>query len=284
MDIKHTDLALEAAEIYRDGRPEGEIDGARLREKNSRGFAVTEVTVFKDSAAKELCKPKGNYITVDIGRFLKRGDGSFPDAVEVIGGLIREQLGGAAPESALVAGLGNRAVTPDVVGPAAADMVLATRHLVESSPEDFPFFNKVSVISPGVVGTTGIDSGSLIKAAADMARPAAVIVVDALCSASPDRLCKTVQVTNTGIIPGSGVGNAGSEISEKTMGVPVIAIGAPTVMSLKAAADVPEGVSDMFVTPRDIDIKAAEISKLIAYSINYALHKNLSVSDIDMLV
>ena len=294
MHIEHTDLAMEAKSIWENSASETtSLKGVKAAEEKRVDFTVTTVEVLDDEGAAALKKPIGTYITVDIAPYLGRRSASFERICNVISEILRNMINIDKNAGVLIAGLGNRAITPDCIGPETADMILATRHLKKASPEEFAFFRPVSVISPGTVGTTGIDSGDMIRSAASSSEPAAVIAVDALFSADPSRLCSTVQITDTGIIPGSGVGNAGSEVSRKTMGVPVVAVGVPTVTSVFSAARAMFGQDeqcvdsdsrDTVVTPRDIDRKTHEAAKVVAYAINMALHRGLTVGDIDMLL
>jgi spore protease len=176
---------------------------------------------------------------------------------------------------------------------------MVTRHLVEKLPDEFGSMRRVSVLISGVLGTTGIESADFIKAVVQKLNPDRVLVVDALASRKMSRICRTVQLADTGIVPGSGVGNSRAAINKEMLGVPVTAIGVPTVVDAATlAADLAEqaGAQDlsvdelsqygggMIVTPREIDANVADISKLIGYGINRALHKNLSIDDINMFL
>ena len=192
----------------------------------------------------------------------------------------------------LVVGLGNRAITPDAVGPQVQAHTLATRHLVAAMPEQFGAFRPVAALAAGVLGTTGMESGELVQAVCRAVRPAWVIAVDALAARSVERLCRTIQLSNAGIVPGSGVGNHRFALDEQTLGVPVAAIGVPTVVyGATLAADLlghePQGLGeagDLLVTPKDIDSQVADLSKVIGYGINLALQPQLSVEDVELLL
>lgn len=176
----------------------------------------------------------------------------------------------------LVAGLGNEAVTPDAVGPEALRNLIVTRHLKRTMPEVFAPFSTVSAIAPGVLGTTGMESAELLAAAVRQIQPDAVIAVDAVASCEPERLCAAVQLSTAGITPGSGVGNARAAIDRTTLGVPVLAIGVPTVMDLGGRrmkdGTIPGG---MILTPRDIDAKIKLLGRWIGLGIDLALHEGL---------
>ena len=198
-----------------------------------------------------------------------------------------------------MAGLGNRAITPDGIGPKTADHTMVTRHLVEQLPEHFGAFRPVSALAAGVLGTTGMESGELVAAVVERIRPACVLAVDALASRSLRRVGRTVQLSDTGIIPGSGVGNARKALNRDSIGVPVIAIGVPTVVDAATlACDLlseagrgdldPAALSGagegLVVTPKDVDAQVADLAKVIGYGINLALQPGLSLADIELLL
>ena len=190
-------------------------------------------------------------------------------------------------------GLGNRAITPDALGPKVHDHTLVTRHLVEGCPEHFGGFRPVAALSAGVLGTTGMESGELVQAVCRRLEPACVVAVDALASRSLKRLCRTVQLSDTGIAPGSGVGNHRAALDRASLGVPVLAVGVPTVVDgatlaadLLGTAELPplgEG-RDLLVSPKDIDSQVSDLAKVIGYGIGLALHPGLRVEDLDLLL
>ena len=265
-----TDLALESKRLA--SADTGELEGVKAEEFVHNGFPVTRVSIVNQAGSDKLCKPIGDYYTLELDKLIRREENSFSDCVSALGGIIGRLLGKVS--NILVIGLGNAAITPDAIGPWAIDNVLVTRHL-KDLPE-FARFSSVSALRPGVLGTTGLEAAKITKLVAGEVKPDAVIVIDALASAEPERLCRTVQITDTGIVPGSGVGNARAELSKNTLGMPVIAIGVPTVTDA--------AVPGMIVTPRDIDRSARDAAKLVGYGINLALHEGLTVEDIDMLI
>ena len=299
MMIRRTDLASEAHELWRQGAEETtELAGVRARTVREKGFEIETVDVLDEAGEAALGKPKGTYISMELTPMLGREEGAFNRAAELLAeklkGLLRLEKG----EPVLVCGLGNSAITADIIGPAAAKNTLATRHLTEQMPEEFSAFRPVAVVEAGVLGTTGIESAEIVEAVVKKVRPAAVIAVDALAARRMARICRTVQLSDTGIVPGSGVGNARRELSRKTLGVPVIAIGVPTVVDAgtmaadlmeqagigeRSPADFAEFGGQMVVTPRDIDSRAAECARLIGYGINMALH-DISADDVTMLL
>lgn len=175
----------------------------------------------------------------------------------------------------MVVGLGNRAMTPDRIGPLCCEKILVTNHLVERAPEQFGSFRPVTALAPGVLGTTGVESAQVAGAVAAAVEPVCVIAVDALAATGVERLCATVQLSDTGISPGSGVGNHRQGLTRESLGVPVLALGVPTVA---------EAEGGMFVTPRDIDVRVAECAKVMAYAIDLALQPGLSLEDLEALI
>ena len=272
-----TDLAVEE----RENLGSGELEGVAARAYDSRGFRVERVEVLNDEGAKKLCKPTGKYLTISARSLIERKPEAFTNGVETLAELIRELLPFPG-ELTLIAGLGNAVMTPDAVGPLTVENVLATRHLKQSMPDDFAGLSPVCAFTPGVLGSTGIESAELLKSVCGYVKPAQVIAVDALAAASLERLCTTVQLTDAGIVPGSGVGNNRAAVSRETLQVPVLALGVPTVVDAAAFSD-DEAAKGMFVTPRDIDASVRTMSKLLGYAINIALHNGLTVADIDML-
>ncbi len=274
-----TDLAAEQRELTPDS---GRLRGVRASEESRNGFDVTVVEILDEEGEKALCKPIGKYLTLGLEPLVGRASDAFEDAANLLADLIRELLGPDSGKGTLVAGLGNDEMTPDAVGPLAVNSVIATRHLKRGMPEDFAGFSNVCAVKPGVLGATGIESAELLRSACSAADPARLIAVDALASASLDRLCRTVQLTDAGIVPGSGVGNDRAAVNKASLGLPVLAIGVPTVVDASAFSDSPNAAG-MFVTPRDIDSSVRDVAKLIGYGINLALHEGLTIADIDML-
>ena len=295
MFAKRTDLALEARELWKEGGGAGKLSGVKSRRRKSEGYPVTEVEILDAQGAEALGKPVGTYVTVDLTSYWRRGTEFFPRAVRAVGGELKPLLPDQG--SALVVALGNAAMTPDAVGPLAAESILVTRHLLSSMPRQFSGFRSVAVFRTGVLGTTGVESAEAVRGLVDRIRPAAVIAVDALASRRRARLCTAVQLSDTGILPGSGVGNHRAALDRETLGVPVIAVGVPTVVDAATlAADLLEegGVSmdedalrnghgGLMVTPQDIDAQVRDLGKVIGYAVNWAL-QNLDIEDMDALL
>ena len=287
-----TDLAVEAIENHKTAAA---LPHVRQSDRTLEGFAVHEVRILSEDAAREIGKPQGRYLTFELDALIRREEDAFPRACKALSTLLRELLPHPNDGPVLIAGLGNRMITPDAIGPQTADHVIATRHLVAQSPAIFADWRPVSALAPGVLGQTGVETGEVICGVLDRVRPAAVIAVDALAAGRLSRLLRTVQLADTGITPGAGVGNARAALNEETLGVPVIAVGVPTVVdgatlaheiSSQLGQPACEALDDLsqpvMITTRDIDREVADISRMIGYVVNMALHPHLSVADIDL--
>lgn len=287
-----TDLAVEAIENHKTAAA---LPHVRQADRTLEGFAVHEVRILSEDAAREIGKPQGRYLTLELDALIRREEDAFPRACKALSTLLRELLPHPNDGPVLIAGLGNRMITPDAIGPQTADHVIATRHLVAQSPAIFADWRPVSALAPGVLGQTGVETGEVICGVLDRVRPAAVIAVDALAAGRLSRLLRTVQLADTGITPGAGVGNARAALNEETLGVPVIAVGVPTVVdgatlaheiSSQLGQPACEALDDLsqpvMITTRDIDREVADISRMIGYAVNMALHPHLSVADIDL--
>ncbi len=297
MAQRRTDLAVEAHQLWREGAGEADsLPGVRAVEEDREGFAVTTVTVSSPEAARALGKPEGVYITVELDGLLRREEDAFRRAAEAVADCLKPLLPEDGP--ALVVGLGNRAVTPDLIGPLAVDHLLVTRHLVEQVPEHFGHLRPVAAAAPGVLAATGVESSLTARALARELKPACVIAVDALASRSLDRLCRTVQISNTGVAPGSGVGNHREALDRESLGVPVFTVGAPTVVDGATLAldlleragktgldrgDLPAG-DGFFVTPREVDQRVADLGKALGYAVSMALNPSLTVDELTLLL
>lgn len=287
-----TDLAVEAIENHKTAAA---LPHVRQSNCMLEGFAVHEVRILSEDAAREIGKPQGRYLTLELDALIRREEDAFPRACKALSTLLRELLPRPNDGPVLIAGLGNRMITPDAIGPQTTDHVIATRHLVAQSPAIFADWRPVSALAPGVLGQTGVETGEVICGVLDRVRPAAVIAVDALAAGRLSRLLRTVQLADTGITPGAGVGNARAALNEETLGVPVIAVGVPTVVdgatlaheiSSQLGQPACEALDDLsqpvMITTRDIDREVADISRMIGYAVNMALHPHLSVADIDL--
>ncbi len=279
MDYR-TDLALERRELIADSVP----DGVLFNEEIIDQVKITRIEIKTDEGARALSKPIGNYITLDLPS-LKPNPNECEKEIE----LISKELKPLIPKGCvLVAGLGNHNITPDAIGPKTVEFTLSTRHVADSMPQFN--FRPVAAVAPGVMGQTGIETGDVIKGICDKIHADCVIAIDALASKSTHRLGRSIQISDTGICPGSGVGNARRELSQQTLGVPVIALGVPTVVdALTVALDANGGelsgqkdssLNSLMVTPREIDSLVLSVSRVIALAIGRALQPDLSVSDL----
>ncbi|MBR4092736.1 MAG: GPR endopeptidase [Oscillospiraceae bacterium] len=260
-------------------------EGISKEEKTKGNCRIITVDILSDKASEEIGKPKGRYITI---RFNDINPENFENTAEYIS----EEISSLIPDGkALIACLGNRNITPDAIGPLASEKIIATRHISDELPElkEFSSLRQVSVITMGVLGQTGIESAEIVKAVANDTKPDFVVVIDALACSDTERLCRTIQISTTGISPGSGVQNSRKELSEKTLGIPVIAIGIPTVVDMHTIAEnltnspPDENKENMMVTPRDIDKLVERASKLIAFSLNRSLFSEFSFKELEML-
>lgn len=285
MRITRTDLALEGVEQLRQGGDISRLDGVCAAEYSRHGYGVTDVRVATKQAAEAVGKPEGRYVTIDLRPYFRREEGFFARAVGCLASELRTLLPGVGEDwPVLVAGLGNRGMTADAVGPLALESLLVTRHMVRSLPRQFRGFTPVSALAPGVLAATGMEALELLRGAVQATGCAAVIAVDALAARSRERLCATVQLGDTGLIPGSGVGNHRKAIDKTTLGVPVVAVGVPTVIAAHLLGDGQPEDDPLFLTPRDIDGKVRELGRVIGYGVTLALQEGLSVEDVTGLL
>lgn len=315
-----TDLAVESKALYREDK-QIEVKGVEV-EKLDYGSSVdvTRVVIKDDHGSEAMGRPIGEYITLEC-RALKSADADLKDEVSKVLAKELRKLLPEISENTLVVGLGNWDVTPDALGPKVVSKILVTRHF-------FKMYNKdtdddmacVSAISPGVMGVTGIETSDIIKGIVEKSHPSLVIAVDALASRKMERVSTTIQLTTTGISPGSGVGNARNALNQDALGVPVLAIGVPTVVDAatmtndiismviksvkkEANADINimgalEGMDEnekyalikevldpyganVIVTTKEIDKTIADISQIIANALNIALHPGIDLKDVN---
>ena len=293
LEQRRTDLALEAHALWHAAAKNESIDGLRVTECCRRGCGVTTVRVESETAARALGKPRGTYVTLDL-RACRARTRWLDGAAGVLGAELRALLPREV-RRALVVGLGNRAMTPDAVGPRSTDHILVTRHL--AADESFSALSAVSVLTPNVLGRTGVEAAELVRAAAQTVQPEVIVAVDALCAQRLGRVCMTVQLSDAGIVPGSGVGNHRLALTRETLGVPVIAVGVPTgvdaatlTRDVLEEAGAPElepealrGHKSVTVTTRDIDAQVEELARLVGFGIDLALQPALSLSDVRAL-
>lgn len=288
---RRTDLAVEERELFGE-----DIKGVEYSADDSAGLKIERLSISTERAGQLLKKPRGTYITVELPPLTD----NIQDTDERLVALSKE-IRKLLPVNGLVlvAGLGNIEITPDALGPKAASRVLATRHISGEVARSTGLdrLRAVAVLNTGVTGQTGIETGELLQGVIRHIRPSALIVVDALASRRLSRLGCTVQISDAGISPGAGVGNHRVRIDASTMGIPVIAIGVPTVVdALTLAFDLldiddekkgrelsdtvsPEGRA-MVVTPKEIDLLVERAARLISLSVNFALQSDIEVADL----
>ncbi len=315
-----TDLALEARELYQKDKRQ-EIPGVEVEQKKEENALITRVRILDQQGSELMGKSEGEYITIESPG-LKKADADLKDQISKI---LAKELKGIVPYKenmkTLIVGLGNWDITPDALGPQVVSKVFVTRHLFEayhkSSDETM---TSVSAISPGVMGTTGIETTEIVRGIVEKTKPDLVVAVDALASRKMERIHTTIQIATTGIQPGSGVGNARLELSEKTLGIPVFAIGVPTVVDAATLASDTIGLvvehlmdqtskdskfysllqeiasedqyrllrevldpygANVMVTTKDIDKIIKDISQVIANGLNIALHPGIDLKDVN---
>ena len=286
MNIR-TDLA---AELKTD--IEKKTGGVNANKEHYGDIEITTIEIENEIGARIIGKPVGKYISFALPPFLEQTDESL--AVKIITSRLRS-LFPRKVGTVLVVGLGNREITPDALGPESASRVLATRHIKKElgEVEGLGDLNPVAVLSPGVLGKTGIETLEIIKGAVERVKPGLVIAVDAFATADTERLGTTVQVSSSGISPGSGVGNSRKALDKNSLGVPVISIGVPTVVDATTLArelvgdNLPKKIRpfgrEMFVTPREIDVIIKRAAKLISRVLNSALQPKYTLEEISAL-
>ena len=273
---KRTDLALEQTD-----RTLKTQEGVEKEVETVGEIEIVKVKIKNKKAANMFKKPMGEYVTFQSQNILE------PQNVKILEDLLTKELEKHVKEkdTVLFVGLGNRYITPDSVGPEVARKIVATRHLDTNLLKMLGHSNlkSVSVIAPGVLGQTGMETTEIVKACFKIVKPDLVIAVDALAAINFKRLGTTIQLTNTGICPGSGVENKRKELSKKILGVPVIAIGIPTVVDApeENKKDDEDYKCLMMVTPKNIDLLVKRSAKVISNSVNKALFPDLEEEEIE---
>ena len=289
---RRTDLAMEAKELWQESAGETtKLQGVRAREQVFRGITTTVVEICNQDGVRALKKPMGTYVTIQLQRGMLRDPSGFRRAAVRLGREIAKMVPAKGP--VLVVGLGNSAITPDAIGPKALEHLVITRHLGSC----FPQFRSVSAIAPGVLGTTGLESVEVVRGVVERSVPSCVVVLDALAARNMERVCTTVQLADTGITPGSGVGNSRAAFDKASLGVPVLAVGVPTVVEagtfeqdilrengIKTNNNETNRDGSMIVTPRDIDARVERLAKLLGYGVSLGLHSGLHMDEIGCFV
>lgn len=319
-----TDLALEAKEIY---YPDSDNpDGVEMivEEETEYGIQVTIVKIKSKEGSERMQKPIGTYITVESDTMKENNTDAHEEIIKVVSQKLGELHSLDKDSTVLIVGLGNWNITPDALGPKVISKVLITRHIQDSIPEELKGkVRRTSGMSPGVMGLTGIETGEIVKGIVDKVKPDIVIAVDALAARRANRINATIQMSDTGINPGAGVGNKRMTLCKESLGVPVIAIGVPTVVDaatlvndtmdimLSSMIEESEKGTDfyrmlkelegeekyaiirqvldpysgnMFVTPKEVDAVIERLSAIIANALNIGLHPGISKEDINRYI
>ncbi len=317
-----TDLAIEAREFAQQQKQNTEeLDGVKVEIKNTDIYQITHVKILNETGSQTMGKPIGNYITIE-SELLKQNDITSHEqimktAAEHIAGLSKL----SQKSTILVVGLGNWNITPDALGPKVIDKILVTRHLDGVLPEEIQkSVRSVAAISPGVMGITGIETVEIIQGVVEKLKPDLVIAIDALAARKFSRINSTIQMSDTGVAPGAGVGNKRLTLNEQTLGIPVIALGVPTVVDAatlindtmdrmleEMIAQTEQGsafyemlhnmdtdekyrlivdilnpyVGNMFVTPKEVDAVVERLANIIANAINIAIQPGITMEDIN---
>ncbi len=281
-----TDLALERKDIYQKANNLNQIDGVEsTEEKINEKLKVTRVEITNKNGEKAIGKPIGNYVTIDMKNLKLAEDEDIQKASEVVANELKKiiELHTDKHGDILVVGLGNIYVTPDALGPKVINEIDVTRHIIKYLPQFVDDNTRpVSAISPGVLGTTGIETIEILKGIVDNIHPKLLIAIDALASRSIERISSTIQISDTGIVPGAGVGNTRQEISQKTLNIPVVSIGIPTVVEL--ATLVSDGI-DIFIDRLQDKAESNEYLNRLQQNDKYEEVKEaLNVGDYNMIV
>lgn len=323
MEYIYTDLALESKELYKE-KQNVEIEGVTVQIREDTNYKITEVRVLNEDGSEKIRKPIGKYITIDVPR-LTTTDEDLKDEISLvlakeIKGLIKDYN----KSKVLIIGLGNWNISPDSLGPKVIDRVLVTRqYFVSYNKDEDETMANVAAMSPGVLGITGIETFDIVNGVTEKIKPDLLIVIDALASRKMDRISTTIQLSDTGISPGSGVGNKREGLTEDTLGIPVVAIGIPTVVNaatlvndtmdliigaLKETSNIGKEfytlleelsgedkyslieealnpfMGNVIVTPNDIDIIIDDLSIIIANGLNIALHPGIDLKDVNRYI
>lgn len=316
-----TDLAIEARELAQESGNDEALDGVTVQTENLSHCTITHVRIDTPSGSEKMGKPIGNYITIESDCLkendIQRHETIMHETAKNISQLAKLKKNATI----LVVGLGNWNITPDALGPKVISKILVTRHLHDTLPDELTnTVRSVAAISPGVMGITGIETGEIIKGVVAKLKPDLVVAIDALAARKFSRINATIQMSDTGVSPGAGVGNKRMTLDEKSLGVPVIALGVPTVVDAatlvndtmdrllaEMIAQTKEGsefykmlhsmdtdekyqlileilnpyVGNMFVTPKEVDAVIDRLANIIANAINMALHPGITMEDIN---
>ena len=281
-----TDMALERRDIYKKTNNLENIDGIESEKEDvNENIKIERVLITNENGEKAIGKPKGTYVTIDIKKLKIAREEEIQKASDILSGELSKILDKhvTRKEEMLVVGLGNIYVTPDSLGPKVINEIDVTRHLIKYMPQYIDENTRnVCAIAPGVLGTTGMETLEILKGIVDNVKPKVVVVIDSLASRSIERISSSLQISDTGIIPGAGVGNARAQISEDTLGIPVIALGIPTVVEL--ATLVSDGI-DIFIKILQEKAQSNEYLNKLQENDKYEEVKDaLNIGDYNMIV
>ena len=281
-----TDLALERRDIFKKSNNLDEIDGIDAEEKViDENLKVSKVKITNSNGEQAIGKPIGDYITIDIKNLKIADEEEIQKSAEILSNELKLIINKHIDykDDILIAGLGNLHVTPDSLGPKVVSDIDITRHIIKYMPQYIDENARpVSAISPGVLGTTGIETLEVLEGVIDKIKPKMLIVIDALASRSIERISSTIQLSDTGIVPGAGVGNTRKELSKKTLGIPVIAIGIPTVVE---SAVLVNDCLDLFIEKLQEEEKSNEYLNNLKEQDNYEeIKEALNPYDYNMIV
>lgn len=317
-----TDLAIEARELaQREAAKADEVEGVEVETEEQPEYSLTHVRIVSEQGSQRMGKPIGNYITLESEKLKENDVECHERLIAILAENIRSLAKLKEDDCILVAGLGNWNITPDALGPKVVAKILVTRHLQGTLPEEIEqTVRPVAAISPGVMGITGIETGEIIKGIVDKLHPSLLIAIDALAARHSKRINAAIQMSDTGVAPGAGVGNRRMMLDEESLGIPVIAIGVPTVVDAATLVnDTMDRIlgemiqqtekgsefyqtlrsleqeekyqmiaeilgpytGNMFVTPKEVDAVVDRLANIIANSINIALHPGITMEDIN---
>jgi spore protease len=327
---RRTDLALESHELIREQTvrtdPQAFVEppGVEMETAGTDEIKITRIKVKSPAGEASVGKPMGNYITLEVSKLRDNDQDLYEETCKALAAELVNILKLGPKSAILVVGLGNWNVTPDALGPKVVSNLMVTRHLLEYVPEQVDEgVRPVCAVAPGVLGITGIETGEIIRGIVDKIKPDVIIAIDALASRKMERVNTTIQIADTGISPGSGVGNKRMDLSKDTLGVPVIAIGVPTVVDAATMANdtidlvldnminqaskgtefynmlrsidrdekyqiiqevLKPYVGNLIVTPKEIDEAIEKISMVIANGLNIALHQGITLKDVNRYI
>ena len=317
-----TDLAIEAREIIdkRNKQEQVEIDGVEVETRQEEAYTLTHVKITDEDGSTQMGKPMGSYITIESPYLKENSVEERETLIQVVAEELKKLLAPISIQSVLIIGLGNWNVTPDALGPMVVSRVLVTRHLKETLPSEMQEkVAPVAAVSPGVMGLTGIETGEIVKGIVEQTQPSVLIAIDALAARKTSRINATIQMSDTGVAPGSGVGNHRMRLDQDSLGIPVIALGVPTVVDAATLvndtmnhilggmlAQAEEGAEfytmlseledqdkytmitelldpyteNLFVTPKEVDAVMERLADIVANALNIALHPVITIADI----